>query len=127
MRLIRDDQNDRRTFGAFVTEEGLRLCDTLELPWRDNQREVSCIPLGDYQLVYAFSPKHHRDLWHIQPVPDRDNTEIHIGNTTADTLGCVLVGDVRDGDAVDRSLSAFSRFMAYMGARKGERLSVEVA
>lgn len=118
MRLLlpRDDQNAARTFGAFVDDTGgfIRLCETLELPWRNNQRNVSCIPAGTYRLEYKWSEKHQRMLWHICDVPDRDDTEIHIGNSVKNTLGCVLCGSTRDGDDVDDSTAAFDRFEAHM-------------
>jgi hypothetical protein len=80
VKLIRDDQNDRRTFGAFVDDDGVRVCDTLELPWRENQHSVSCIPAGEYPLAFKYSPKHGCECWHITNVPDRDDVEIHAGN-----------------------------------------------
>jgi hypothetical protein len=27
---------------------GEKMCDTLELPYKDNQRSISCIPAGEY-------------------------------------------------------------------------------
>jgi hypothetical protein len=66
-------------------------CKTLEPPWRENQRRISCIPEGDYKCVKRTSPKygHH---WHVQDVPNRDLILIHSGNFNTHTLGCILVG-----------------------------------
>lgn len=120
MKLIRDDLNDARTFGAFYTDEGQRLCDTLELPYRDNAHNVSSIPAGTFPVAYKWSPVHGRNLWHVE-VPGRDSIELHIGNSVIDTDGCILLGTSRgrllckDGvtrDAVLGSHGAFDAFMA---------------
>jgi hypothetical protein len=74
------------------------LCQTLELPDNGNAHMISCVPAGVFPLVYAWSEKHGREIWHIV-VPGRDNIEVHIGDTIIDTDGCVLVGQKR-GDVV---------------------------
>ena len=64
---------------------------TLELPWRDNERQVSCIPPGKYRLKHFHSPKFGRCL-ELQQVPGRDAILIHAGNYNRDTHGCILIG-----------------------------------
>ena len=64
---------------------------TLELPWKENQRRISCIPDGIYTCIKHTSPTFGECIW-IQDVPDRSEILIHTGNYTTDTLGCVLVG-----------------------------------
>ena len=51
--------------------DGVVLCHTIELPWRDNATGISCIPEGRYQLVKRYSPKFQ---WHLQvmAVPNRE-------------------------------------------------------
>lgn len=121
MKLVRDDQTALRTLGAFFTDDGVKVCDTLELPWKDNQHGVSCVPAGTYSVLWLWSPKHGRELYHITGVPNRDDVEIHIGNSVIDTEGCVLCGGsrgtlaCRDGvtrDAVLGSHGAFDAFNA---------------
>ncbi len=71
---------------------------TLELPWLNNQRRISCVPAGRYRCVKRKSPRfgHH---FHILDVPERDHILIHHGNYYRDTLGCILVGrDLADLD-----------------------------
>jgi len=69
-------------------------CKTLELPWLNNERKISCIPAGEYLVVKrkAF-PKRNYDHFHIQNVPNRDWILIHIGNKVSQILGCILVGE----------------------------------
>jgi hypothetical protein len=64
---------------------------TLELPWKNNQRKISCIPEGTYKLEHRFSPKYGQHFW-VKDVPGRDMILIHAGNKPADLLGCIAVG-----------------------------------
>lgn len=67
-------------------------CLTLELPWLDNQRNISCIPAGAYTARFYDSPKHGRVIL-LDNVPGRSMIEIHAGNYTRQIEGCILVGD----------------------------------
>lgn len=64
---------------------------TLELPWKDNERQVSCIPPGKYRLKHFNSVKFGHCL-ELQQVPGRDAILIHAGNYNRDTHGCILIG-----------------------------------
>lgn len=108
VRLVRDDQNKVRTLGLFMIGENT-ICQTLELPYRGNLKNVSCIVTGVFAFVFKFSEKHKRNLWHIV-APGRSEIEVHVGNTVKDTLGCVLCGTSRDGDAVSDSRVALDAF-----------------
>jgi hypothetical protein len=70
---------------------GLPLCVTLEDPPLGNQRRISCIPAGKYTVV-PHSGQKFKDVWRLEDVPGRDGILIHIGNSIADTEGCILVG-----------------------------------
>ncbi len=92
--LIRLTDNGIQTLGILQVFSNLTKifeCKTLELPWKDNNREVSCIPVGSYSVSKHVSPS-KGDCFHIENVPGRDNILIHKGNYNKDTLGCVLVG-----------------------------------
>lgn len=64
---------------------------TLELPWLENRRGVSCIPVGEYLMVWGWSPRFRKNFWRIG-VPHRQGILIHKGNYLRDTSGCILVG-----------------------------------
>ncbi len=66
-------------------------CKGLELPWKNNQRRISCIPEGMYIVKKRISPK-YGNHFHLQKVTGRDWILIHHGNYTRDILGCILVG-----------------------------------
>lgn len=68
---------------------GVALCHTIELPWKDNQHKISCIPEGKYELVKRYSIKFK---WHLQlkNVEDRDLILIHPANDAFRELkGCI--------------------------------------
>ena len=89
LHLVRLEVN----IAAIVCRSGF-ICYALELPWLDNKANVSCIPDGDYDVVYmarSASGK-YRDVYHVKGVSGRSGILIHKGNTEADTLGCILPG-----------------------------------
>lgn len=67
-------------------------CFTLELPWLDNQTNISCIPAGVYPYERHISPS-LGDVIHILDVEGRTWIYIHAGNFTRQIKGCCLVGN----------------------------------
>jgi len=71
-------------------------CYTLELADRQNQKRISCIPIGFYVVKSHVSPKFGKCFW-IQDVPNRSAILIHSGTYKNHSLGCILVGqDLKD-------------------------------
>ncbi|MGB8705533.1 MAG: DUF5675 family protein [Gillisia sp.] len=66
-------------------------CNTLELSWKDNQKRISCIPEGEYQVQKRFSKK-FKSHFHITNVEGRSYILIHPGNFYTQIMGCILVG-----------------------------------
>lgn len=97
-RITRIYSSDQGTFGDFVTDRGFK-CSSGELPFLDNEAQLSCIPKGEYICVYGPSLK-HGFCYHIQNVPGRTNIEIHPANLMGDSqkgfvaqlLGCIALG-----------------------------------
>lgn len=75
-----------------VMEYGDFSCYTLELPWINNQQNISCIPAGTYECIKHVSPK-FGDCISIKNVAGRSHILIHAGNFTEQTKGCILVGE----------------------------------
>jgi hypothetical protein len=93
---------------------------TLELPYLENHRDISCIPPGEYKCDRVTSKK-FGICYLLNDVPGRSGIIIHIGNYAAekilleraimrnvkkvDTLGCILVGlrhyDLNNDGALD--------------------------
>lgn len=88
--LTRLETSEKGTFGKLIVD-GRVMLHTCELPWKDNQRKISCIPAGTYKAVLRNSAKYN-DHWHLQDVPNRSMILIHHGNTIKDIEGCILVG-----------------------------------
>ena len=111
--LIRDMFTDKSTIGELFVN-GERFCDTLELPWKDNQRSISCIPEGEYPVRIRLPRESAtRDYMHllVKDVKDRDYILFHIGNTAKDTRGCILVGQGSQQDFVSNSTLAMGLLM----------------
>ena len=89
MELLRYAYFSDRTLGRLHYETHTFW--TIERPWLNNERNVSCIPKGHYQMVRVDSPKFGPDMWEII-VPDRSHILFHIANTASDILGCVGLG-----------------------------------
>lgn len=67
-------------------------CVTLELPWRDNARGLSCIPEGIYPVRRRKSEK-HGEHYQVHQVPGRDLILFHPGNYVRELLGCIIPGE----------------------------------
>ncbi len=97
MNLIRSASTDQGTPGKL---DVIGLC-TIELPWNDNQHNISCIPIGEYDLEYYDSPE-HGEVLRVLNVPDRDGVLMHSGNYAGDeskgfktdSKGCIIVGKI---------------------------------
>jgi len=86
---------DEATLGIFHIMDGNKKifeCKTIELPWKNNRKNVSCIPEGTYNVEKYKSPSKGL-CFHIIDVEGRDSILIHKGNyVKSDTKGCILVG-----------------------------------
>jgi hypothetical protein len=74
---------------GVIEWNGTLVCYTIELPWLENQKFISCIPEGEYILQQRRSPKFG---WHLQlmHVPGRDLILIHPANDAKkELLGCI--------------------------------------
>ena len=87
---------------------------TLELPWRDNQRNVSRIPSGCYELLPYTSGRFGKcfAIPDVETEPDRTAIRVHAGNTADDTRGCILPGESFGHASVLHSRDALHRLLA---------------
>jgi len=69
-------------------------CKTLELEWKNNDNNLSCVPTGFYNLVFEKSAKFNRYLWELKGVPNRTEAKIHVANYYTQIQGCIAVGDM---------------------------------
>ena len=124
--LIRDTFSDNSTLGELFLN-GERMCDTLENPWLDNQRNISCVPEGEYPVRLRLPRESAtRDYMHllVKDVPDRDYILFHIGNSAKDTSGCILVGLGSQQDFVSNSTLAMDLLIKEVIHLGGENINL---
>lgn len=88
--IIEREYHPDVTLGKMYVD-GKFLCYTLEEPWKDNKRQISCIPEGVYKCVPHDGMK-FQNVWEVTNVPNRKAILLHSGNTTDDIEGCILLG-----------------------------------
>jgi len=100
---------------------GKHFCYTLE-PAHD-------VPAGKYTVLVTFSPKFDQPMPLISGIPGFSGVRIHCGNTSQDTEGCLLVGDVQDceHEYIAQSRIAFNRLYPLICAAEdsGETVTIE--
>ncbi len=128
--LLRVEQTPAATFGVIIGA-GRLICLTLELPWRDNQKDVSCVPVRVYRLM-------RRDLWkrskryghtyQLANVPDRTGVLIHPANSVDELEGCIApglhLGEFRNQRCLLKSAPAFGLVKQYLGGAPEAYLSI---
>lgn len=111
---------------------------TLELPWKGNARNISCITPGTYRLK-PRSYGRYRDAYfkrwgfvnsiEVADVPGRGDILIHTGNLPRHTRGCILVGMRHVGNMVVDSREAYThlyRSLIEADFEQGERLELDI-
>jgi len=61
----------------------------IELPYIDNNINVSCIPRGTYTFSKGIRPDGRHTI-NILNVIGRSRILVHVGNSTKDSQGCIL-------------------------------------
>jgi hypothetical protein len=107
---------DTYTLGEMFNHDRDFKVQTIELPWVDNEKRISCIPAGLYLCQLGMYNKGGYPAYEIMNVPDRSEIKIHIANYLKDILGCIGLGLTRDATvpAVWNSKKAFNQFMDYL-------------
>ncbi|MCF8012572.1 MAG: DUF5675 family protein [Clostridiales bacterium] len=111
IKLTRFKYNNNFTLGILDVKGDKFL--TLENPYKNNEINKSCIPTGLYCIFKRFSPSKQYNVIEIEDVIDRTYIQFHIGNTSEDSKGCILVGnsiDIKKG-FLGNSTDAFNKFI----------------
>lgn len=124
--LARVARSEAGTFGVLV-HDYIPFAVTLELPWKDNARDQSCIPSGDYTCRRVKSSK-FGETFEVCDVPNRSGILLHRGNTVPDTSGCILVAEeftVLNGcPAIGQSRQGFDELLAKTSGMEQFTLSI---
>lgn len=134
--LYRLPQNEYYTPGILVPEDKIPILLTLERRWKNNERNVSCIPTGEWMLKRTIYHRHGYETFEVI-CPPRERVLFHLGNINDDTHGCIITGEQYEPvlnkvtgliePGVLASGPAFKQFMKYMGEDKEGRLIIKEA
>lgn len=115
MKLILQRQYFSSGTNGILSFNGKEICKTIELPWKANQRNISCIPKGIYKVRKRFSAKFK---WHLEVmnVKNRDLILFHPANDVLKELnGCIApVSELTGKGKGIRSRIAFERLKEYV-------------
>ena len=113
--LTRNVEEVDFTMGEMRSKgDGLGLLYTIERPWRDNERSISCIPAGTYWLAITRSRRFGRPLPLVHDVAERSGIRIHPANYAHELEGCIALGLGRQRDSVMDSRVAVRQFIDWM-------------
>lgn len=96
--LTRNEYTNQGTFGVLNIND--KSFFSLELPWRENKSNISCIPCGQYKSSLRYSPHFKKNLYCLSGVPNRNFILIHGANFAGDEAmgyqthlqGCISIG-----------------------------------
>lgn len=131
-------RKEEYTIGILYVN-GVRLCNTLEDAVRPEKiAGKTAIPKGSYRvLMNVKSPKYQDRAWakpyggivpRLRNVPNFSGVLIHVGNTAADTDGCILVGDNTEKGKLSNSTNRFYELMGILlsAALSGESIDITI-
>jgi hypothetical protein len=106
---------------------GKIICNTIELPWKNNEKQVSCIPEGKYLLEKRYSAKFKSHV-EIMQVPNRGAILFHPANNALKELnGCIAPVTKISGAGLGlMSRKAFAKLktLVYQELDKGKKVLI---
>jgi len=107
--------------------KGKSICNIIELPWRENETRVSCIPEGKYFIKKRYSQKFQ---WHLEvlDVKNRSLILFHPANNALLELnGCIAPVTKLSGPGLGlMSRKAFTKLKAFVYKALDKNESVEL-
>ncbi len=93
--IIRVTQNAYQCNGGFMLFDDKHQCimsgKTLELPYLNNQAQISSIPAGTYS-AHKMYHRNFGNCFYLPNVPERFGIFVHVGNFHNQIKGCILLG-----------------------------------
>ncbi|MEQ1798267.1 MAG: DUF5675 family protein [Lacibacter sp.] len=112
-----------------ISLNGVRVCSTIELAWKNNQYRISCIPEGKYELTKRYSPKFGHHLL-VMNVKDRELILMHPANDAVKELkGCIAPVSILAGEGKgNNSRLALKKLLAlvYVAMERKEKVFLTV-
>ena len=116
--------------------DGEYFCDTCEDKVRDTNKNgvfdeekkvygETAIPYGTYTIILSMSNRFKRVLPLLLDVPDFEGVRIHSGNTSKDSLGCILVGENKQVGKVLNSRKTENKLMQIL-SETDEDIEIEI-
>ena len=127
--IIRLWEGSDGTFGALKIG-GFPFCVTLELPDKDNLKNVSCIPAPQCYYCKRRSSSYGETFEVLDVYGNRTGILFHPGNFIKDSRGCILVGESwwkfhpAGERGIKNSGSTFKRFMEVLDGHNYFRLAI---
>lgn len=98
--LVRLETSDQGTFGRLYIDDNEAFY-TMELPWRDNKSNLSCIPKGKYKCSWVYSDHFKKSVYCLEKTAPRWGICIHAATYAGDVTkglrnhlaGCIALGE----------------------------------
>lgn len=102
--------------------DGAYFCDTLEDTVRDTNKSgkfdngeqkikgKTAVPYGTYEIKWTYSPRFKKYTPQLMNVPSFEGIRVHAGNTSADTEGCLILGENKQVGKVLNSRATINKF-----------------
>ena len=109
------------TIGKLYIDDAY-FCDTLEDTVRDINKSgkfdngeqkikgKTAIPYGTYEIKWTYSPRFKKYTPQLMNVPSFEGIRVHAGNTSADTEGCLILGENKYVGKVLNSRATINKF-----------------
>lgn len=109
------------TIGKLYIDDAY-FCDTLEDTVRDTNKSgkfdngeqkikgKTAIPYGTYEIKWTYSPRFKKYTPQLMNVPSFEGVRVHAGNTSADTEGCLILGENKQVGKVLNSRATINKF-----------------
>lgn len=109
------------TIGKLYIDDAY-FCDTLEDTVRDTNKSgkfdngeqkikgKTAIPYGTYEIKWTYSPRFKKYTPQLMNVPSFEGIRVHAGNTSADTEGCLILGENKQVGRVLNSRATINKF-----------------
>ena len=114
-------------------------CDTIEDTVRDlnkngkfdnGEKKVhskTAIPYGTYEIKWTYSPRFKKYTPQLMNVPSFEGIRVHAGNTSADTEGCLILGENKQVGKVLNSRATINKFYPIIKkACSNGRVTIEI-